>query len=172
MDLGGKTILMVVAPNDFRDEEYFEPKEFFEAQGAKVITASTMPLSTSKAGVTVKIDQMLGEIVSVDYDAVVFVGGSGASVYLAMVKAHKIARDYADAGKVVGAICMAPSILANAGLLEGKRATSFADEKKNLIQRGALFEDKDVVRDGLLITANGFAASRAFAEAVGSALKA
>lgn len=164
--LNNKTVLMVIAPIDFRDEEYFEPKAVLEAAGARVETTSTMAVTTSKAGKTVKADLQLGEIFGVDHDALVFVGGSGAEIYLAMVKVHKLAKDYLEAGKVVGAICIAPAILANAELLKDKQATAFADQQPALKKGGAQFVDKPVVQDGNIITANGPEAATAFGEAL------
>lgn len=166
MSLTGKSILMVIAPENFRDEEYFEPKAIFEQAGATVITTSTMPVTTSKAGKTVPTDIQLGEIFEADHDAIVLVGGSGADIYLAMVKVHTIATAYADQGKVVAAICIAPSILANAGLLDGKKATCFEDQIVNLEDKGATVLDQPVVQDGLIITADGPKAAREFGETI------
>ena len=161
---------MVVAPVDFRDEEYFEPKAILEKNGAVVITASTLPEAVSKEEKTIKTDVMLGEIIEAEYDGIVFVGGSGSSVYFSMEKAHKIARYYLEDGKLVSAICAAPTILANAGLLDGVKATSFLDEKRALEKGGAVFTNETVTVDGNIITANGPKAASAFGDALVAAL--
>jgi protease I len=170
MNLQGKSVLMIVAFNNFRDEEYFEPKSILEKAGVKVFTASTGNEATSKLGKIIKVDMMLGEITEPEQDGVIFVGGEGASIYLSMVKAHKIARSYHEKGKIVAAICLAPSILANAGLLEGKKVTADSEEEKNLVRKGAIFVKEAVVQDGNIITGNGALASKEFGEKIAEAL--
>ena len=92
VDLSGKNIVMVVAPDNFRDEELLEPKGVFEDYGANVVVASK-GVNTAKGmlGAIVDIDVDLADVSVDECDAVVFVGGSGASVYfddpLAIVKA-------------------------------------------------------------------------------------
>jgi len=56
-----------------------------------------------------------------NYDAVVFVGGGGATEYFNDSIAHKIVKESIAKGKVLAAICIAPNILANAGVLKGKK---------------------------------------------------
>ncbi len=170
MNLSGQSVLMIIAPANFRDEEYFEPKQILESAGARVVTASTLPIATSQDGKTQKVDMMLGEILTPDFDAVLFVGGSGSSVYFSMVKAHKIAHQYLDSGKVVGAICAAPTILANAGMLEGKQATSFPDQEAALRKKGANYTGTAIEVDGRIITASGPEAAKQFGNAVAKAL--
>lgn len=166
MNLAGKNILMVVAPEDFRDEEYFVPKDFLEANRATIITASTLPEAKSKKGVMVKVDKMIGEVDDREHDALIFVGGSGAETLFSMIRAHMIAEAMHENGKLIGAICAAPTILARAGLLEGKPATCFPSQRDELKRHGAILKEEDVVitKDGI-ITANGVAASLAFAKA-------
>jgi protease I len=77
-DLTDKTILMVVAPLNFRDEELFVPKEFFEKKGINVVVASgDSGVATGMLGGSINVDIRVSDAVARDYDAVVFVGGSG-----------------------------------------------------------------------------------------------
>ena len=73
-----------------------------------------------------------------------------------------MARSFAEAGKVVAAICIAPVILARAGLLKGKRATVFPDGIPELEKAGAVYTAQSVERDGRIITGNGPEAAEAF----------
>ena len=63
-----------------------------------------------------------------------------------------LVRDAFNQGKVVAAICHAGWMLASAGILKGKKATSYVAIKDDMINAGALWEDSELVRDGNLIT--------------------
>ncbi len=171
MDLAGMDVLMVVASNNFRDEEYLEPAAALARDKDGVLVASARKgVCAGMLGHKVTPDLLLSDVDVSKYAAVIFVGGSGATEYFNEPAAHRIARDAAAQGKLVCAICIAPSILANAGLLKGKKATCFASEKKNLVAKGAQCVDRGVVRDGEFITADGPASARAFAKAICAAL--
>jgi len=168
----GKEVVMIIASKNFRDEEYQEPRRALEDAGATVTVAcSKLAASTGMLGATARPDILTSDVRTADYDAVIFVGGSGASEYFADPTAHAIARE-AAAGKVLGAICIAPSTLANAGVLSGKRATSWESEKGNLTERGATHTGKPVEVDGRIITADGPTSAAAFAEEIIAALSA
>jgi len=170
-DLEGKSIVMIVAHRDFRDEELFEPKSIFEKAGAKVtVASSSLDPAKGMLGATVTPDILLADVKATDYDAVVFVGGSGAKEYWDNRTAHMIARQAFENGSVVGAICIAPVILANAGLLDGRKATVWASDAGRLRAQGAEYTGRDVEADGRIITANGPEAAEKFGLAVASAL--
>ncbi|TET34999.1 MAG: DJ-1/PfpI family protein [Planctomycetota bacterium] len=176
-ELSGKKILMVIAPANFKDDEYSKPRKVFEDKGATVTVAST---STSEAkgvgGTKVTPDKALKDVKAKEYDAIVFVGGPGAKKLFDDSEAHKVAKDAKKEGIVLAAICIAPAILAKAGVLDGKKATIWhakADDGfvKMLKDGGATFTDKDVVTDGKIVTANGPKASEDFAKAIVKLLK-
>ena len=64
----------------------------------------------------------------------------------------ELTRQCHQQGKLIAAICHAPWILISAGLMKGKRATSFAAVRDDLINAGAEFVDMPAVRDGNVIT--------------------
>ena len=157
------SILMVIAPKEFRDEEFLEPKEVFENAGVSVTVASKETDSASGSyGAVVPVDIDISEVDIDDYDAIVFVGGRGSSIYFEDEIALKIARESYDSGKVLGAICIAPSILANADLIGGASVTSFPSQEKHLVDHGASYTGKDVQVDGRIVTANGPQAATEF----------
>lgn len=160
-----RKIVFVVAPEVFRDEEYIEPKTILEQDGIEVVTASTV-VGEIYGKIKIKAQsQMLAKDIKVeDFDGIFFVGGGGASVYFEDKIVHKIAKDFYDAGKLVSAICIAPVILAKAGLLKNKKATVFPDGADILIQNGANYTAKEVEVDGKIITGNGPQAAKSFAE--------
>ncbi len=171
-DLSEKKVLMVVAPENFRDEELKEPMDILTHSGAEVTIASKgVNRVTGMFGAEVKVDKDLAEVNAEDYDAVIFVGGSGADVYFNDSRAHALATNAFKGGKIVGAICIAPSTLANAGLLKGKKATSFSSEKRNLVKNGANYTGAAVECDGRIITGRGPEAAEEFGNEVASALE-
>ena len=170
-DLTGMDVLMVVASRNFRDEEYREPAEALaHAKAGIVVASSSRDVCQGMLGHTVTPELLLSDVDVSNYSAVIFVGGSGASEYFDNPTAHQIAQDTVAQGKLLGAICIAPSTLANAGVLKGKKATCYSSERKNLKTKGAKLVDEPVVRDGDLITADGPDSAHAFGRAVCEAL--
>ena len=167
-----KKVLMVIAPKNFRDEELFHTKEELEKAGLETKVASkTSEEATGMMGKTIKPDIALDDVVAEDFDAIVFVGGSGASVYFDDTLAMDLARTFFQQGKVVAAICIAPSILANAGVLKDKVATAWSSEQGNLEEKGATYSGEAVTVDGKIITASGPKAAREFGKKIAEALK-
>lgn len=165
MRLQGKNVLMVIAANNFRDEEYAEPRKVLEKEGAKVTVAcSTMNTAKGKLGLEVKPDVLISDAKESDYDGIVFVGGGGSQEYFESPVAHNLARGFHARGKLTAAICVAPAILANAGLLKAKRATAFPSSKETLQTRGAVFTGTGVENDGLIVTGSGPEAAKQFGE--------
>jgi len=169
--LKGKKAVMVIAEKNFRDEELFEPKKILEAEGVKVIVVSTsFNIARGMLGGKVKPDMLLSEIKVDDYDAIIFVGGSGASQYWNDSLAHNIVKEAVEKNKVLGAICIAPVTLANAGVLTGKKATVWPSERGKIEAKGAIYTGESVQIEGKIITAEGPQAARKFGEAIAKAL--
>ena len=164
-------ILMVVAPQNFRDEEYQKPRQILEGAGWQVEVASKgVNEAVGMFGAKAKIDKDISQVNIDDYLGVVFVGGTGAAVYFEDQNALSLAKTAFEKGKVVGAICIAPSILANAGILQGKRATAFSSEQENLTLRGAKYTGEPVTVDGKIVTANGPGAAEEFGKKIAEKL--
>jgi protease I len=169
--LTGKKIVMIIASLSFHGTEFEECKEIFDRKGAKIIVASST-LADANSGsfpqMTVKPNILIHDVQVKDYDAVVFIGGFGCTEYFDNPIAHKIARQALEQWKILAAIELAPTILANAGLLNGKKAT--ASRSYILKQRGAIYTGKHIERDGNIITGSGPNAATEFGEAIASAL--
>ena len=106
------------------------------------------------------------------FDRFAFIGGPGAGALKDDSEAIALAQKISESGKVFGAICIAPTILAAAGVLQGKKATVWnknGEEGTFIESHGAEFIDQPVVIDGLLITANGPDAAEEFGKAVAGA---
>jgi protease I len=168
-------LLLIIAPRNFRDEELLVPKQLFEAKGWTVTIASKNlapgESATGMLGARIKPDLDLPAAKASDYDAVIFVGGSGATTYFNDPVAHALAYQAYDSGRVVAAICIAPSILANARVLEGKRATSWPSERENIASKSAGWTGADVEVANRVVTAKGPASARRFAEAIAKLLE-
>ncbi len=167
---------MVIAHRDFRDEEYFIPKRILMIRNFEVVTVST---SNEKAigmhGGEIKIDMIIDDLRPEDFDAVLFIGGAGVIDNIDNPEFHRVAKETIAKGRVLGAICVAPMILAKAGLLNGKKATVWSSPMnknpiKVLEEKGAIYTDETVVIDGKIITANGPLAADQFAQTVAEVL--
>lgn len=170
-----KRIVMIIAPENFRDEEFSIPFAHFQSKGVGVEVASTRTgACTGMAGASADATLSLSEVKASDFDGVVFVGGAGTPILRASQESVRIAKEFASAGKVVSAICWAPTILAKAGALSGKKATAWfgndpeygMDTGKVLERFGAHYSNEPVVADGKFITADGPGSAKKFAEEI------
>ena len=164
---------MIIASSNFRDEEYKEPREILEAQGAKVtVASSTLKGGRGMLGLFVQPDILLNQVEVKDYDAILFIGGSGSSEYWNDKTAHGIAQEAVKQDKVLGAICIAPVTLANAGVLKGKKVTVWPSEGMRIRNLGIQYIPSSVQVDGKIITADGPKSAKAFGEAIVKTLSA
>ncbi len=160
-------ILMLIAPGNFRDEELLVPKREFENAGYKVVVVSKeKKLYRGMLGAEVMPDLALRDVNIDDYIAFVLVGGSGSVVYFEDPEVRDFALRAYKSGKVTSAICLAPVILANAGLLDGRDATAWQGVRADLKKKGANVKNKEVVRDGTLVTGSGPQAAKEFARQI------
>ena len=172
-----KKIAMIIAFQDFRDEEYFIPKSIFLAEGIEVKTFSNKKgEALGSYGGVINVDLTLDDLKISDFDVVIFVGGSGAAKYIEDDKCHQIAQETVSENKVLAAICIAPTILARSGVLKGKKTTVWSSKLdkttvKILKEEGADYQKTPVVQDGKIITASGPEAARKFGETIVRILK-
>ncbi len=170
-------IAMIIAFRNFRDEEYFIPKEVFEKAGAQVTTVSTaVGMAIGSHGGEAEVTSTIDDLDVKSYDAIVFVGGPGSHHLLEDAQVHRIAQEAVKENKVVAAICFAPAILARAGILFGRKATVWSSEidktaVKILQEEGALYRQEPVVVDGKIVTARGPEVAKDFGERVLEVLK-
>ncbi|MHC4640643.1 MAG: DJ-1/PfpI family protein [Planctomycetota bacterium] len=166
-----KQAVMIIGRENFRDEELFETRRVITEAGFKTVVASTRTGAVrGMLGRVAEATILVNELRVDDYDAIIFVGGAGALEYFENRIAWNIARDAVQKRKVLGAICIAPAILANAGLLKGVRVTGFPAERDRLLSAGAFYTGAPVERDGLIITGDGPMASILFGRAIADTL--
>ena len=168
---GAKRAALIVASQNFRDEELFETKRALDAAGVQTVIASTrIGIVRGTLGNIAEANILVGQLRVEDLDAIVFIGGPGAVEYVANPAALNLAREAVRQRKILAAIDTAPSILANAGVLTGVRATSFLSERNRLILAGAVYTGIPVEQDRLIITSSGPVASIQFGRAIADAL--
>jgi 4-methyl-5(b-hydroxyethyl)-thiazole monophosphate biosynthesis len=110
-------------------------------------------------------DATIDTITVDDFDMIVLPGGQpGADNLNGSERVKSLIRDFHGKGKLTGAICAAPYVLANTGILEGRNATSYPSYKEKLA--GAIYQDKTVVEDGSVMTSRGPGTAVFFALAI------
>ena len=164
--------LLIVPEAEFRDEELFETVRVLNEAGIATVVASTKigPLKGVLGGI-VASEVTLEKVQVADYDAVIFIDGPGAVSYFDNTAALGIAKDAATQRRVIGAINLAPAILANAGILNGLRATGYLTQRELIRKAGANYTGVPVERDGYIITASSPSAVVPFARAIVGAIK-
>ncbi len=163
-------VLVVVAEKGFRDEEFEVPYSAFKSAGHEVTVASTGPgVAEGKLGMRVNPDTTVDAVDPSTFDAVVIAGGPGSPTYLWPNKRlYEILRNVNRRGGVVAAICLAPVVLARAGLISGRKCTVFRtpESVREMEMAGGKLQKDHVVVDGRVVTGDGPEAARAFAESV------
>ncbi|MBS3168350.1 DJ-1/PfpI family protein [Candidatus Woesearchaeota archaeon] len=168
MDLKGKKALFIVASRGFRDEELIEPKSILESYGAKCIIANeTGRESVGMLGKVVDASMTLDKVDVNDYDAIIFVGGSGSTVYFTNEKAISIVKQAKIKGKVVAAICLATGLLAKAGIVKDKTVTGWSPEAEELlVDAGGKYTGESVEVSGRMVTGYGPKSAKEFGEKI------
>lgn len=174
-----KKVAFIIAKQNFRDQEFFVPVEILKNNGYEIVVVSNTQKGEKAIGADggeVTVDLELENLNPEEFDMVVFVGGPGALENLDNEVSYKIAQKTVELKKKLAAICIAPTILAKAGVLKGKKATVWSSESYQesievLKENGAEYTGEDVVRDGDLVTANGPAAAEKFGKMLLEVLK-
>lgn len=157
MELSGKKIA-ILATDGFEQSELFEPKEALEKAGATVEVVSLRgpkikAWKETDWGKTLKVDRLIDEVSPEEYDSLMLPGGVINPDRLRREKSVvDFVKSFLTSGKTVAAICHAPQLLIETGLLKGRRLTSYASIKTDLINAGAEWVNEEVVNDHGLVT--------------------
>lgn len=168
-----ENVIFIIPPKDFRDAELLEPVRILEQAGVNVTIASKVAGKVIGAdGTEVTVNLTVDEVNPKDYDAIAFIGGPGMVDYINDEQFINLAVQFNSFNKITSAICVAPMILANAGLLTGKKvtSTSWSTIPKDIENKGAIWSDTSVVSDGNIITASGPKAASEFGQAIVNSL--
>ncbi|GAB2593245.1 type 1 glutamine amidotransferase [Dyella jejuensis] len=156
--LAGKKIA-ALATDGFEYAELTEPKRMLEEAGATVEVIAPGDVKQIKGwkdgdwADAVKVDRSLEQADANDYEALLLPGGvMNPDKLRGKAEAISLVRAFGEAGKPIAAICHGPWTLINAGQVKGRTMTSWPTLQKDLENAGAHWEDREVVRDGNLIT--------------------
>jgi len=145
--------VLILSADNFEDSELLVPYYRFKEEGAEVDVASIKKgRIRGKRGYEVEVDKTLKEINPYDYDVLILPGGKAPETIRKEKEAIEITRHFMEKNKPVSAICHGPQTLITAGLLNGRRATCYESVAQEMKDAGAVYEDKEVVVDGNLVT--------------------
>jgi protease I len=148
----------ILATDGFEKSELIEPKRQLEKAGAEVEILSLQAGSIKSWdekdwGEAVRVDLTVAEADIDGYDALVLPGGQMNPDLLRVDDAAvQFIRDFAATGKPLAAICHAPWLLIEAGVINGRKVTSYHSISTDVKNAGGLWQDDSVVVDGSLIT--------------------
>jgi protease I len=153
MELDGKRVA-ILAEQQYEDQELWYPLFRLREAGAEVFVVGTGTADEyqSKHGYTVKVDGEAETVNAAQFDAVIIPGGYAPDHMRRSPAMIRLVREAHEQGKIVAAICHAGWMLASAGIAEGRTLTCFKSIKDDLVNAGANYVDREVVRDGNLIT--------------------
>ncbi|MEM1506861.1 MAG: type 1 glutamine amidotransferase domain-containing protein [Candidatus Bathyarchaeia archaeon] len=170
--LENRRVAIIVA-HEFEDVELLYPFLRLSEEGAEVVIVpverglhprpsvkgkpvtgrygTPIPLEVFEEGGRYAI-KGINEINLDDFDALIFPGGFSPDSLRITPEVLELVRKAYERGKILAAICHGPQILISAGLVKGKRVTSYAAVKDDLVNAGAIFVDEPAIRDGNIIT--------------------
>jgi 4-methyl-5(b-hydroxyethyl)-thiazole monophosphate biosynthesis len=145
----------------FEEIEAVTPVDLLRRAGMDVVTAALGGTRRvcGRCGVTIEADALLGEVEADSFDLLVIPGGPGVAVLRADGRPAALAARFNAAGKTVGAICAAPLVLHDAGVLAGRRFTAHFSTSSELPHSESA---EEVVVDGTVITSRGAGTALAF----------
>lgn len=158
-----KKRVLCLLNDGFEEIEVVTPVDLLRRADITVVLASLgVKTATGRGGIRIEADVLLANIDSSGFDLLLIPGGPGVGAMRRDGRAAALAGDFAAAGKPIAAICAAPLVLMDAGLLEGRRFTAYHSVCEEL--GGGL--DERVVVDEPLITSRGAGTAVDFALAI------
>jgi protease I len=170
MNLEGKRVAILLEQL-YEDSEYWYPYYRFQEAGAKVsVVAPEIKEYRSKHGVAAVSDLAASDARPSDFDAIIIPGGYSPDHMRRSADLVDFLKKSYEQGKIIAAICHGPWMLASIGAAKGKTLTSFFSIKDDLVNAGAQYVDREVVRDGNIITSRSPADLPAFSREIIAAL--
>ncbi len=162
-----KTVLLLLSPG-FEELEAVAPLDLLRRAGIEVVSASTTPelWVEGSHGIRIQADATLDASLLQDYDMIVVPGGPGVDGLRKDPRVLELLRRNHSLGKPLAAICAAPLVLLDAGLIQGRVMTSFPGSQEELEPSLKEYSQDRVVVDGPFITSRGAGSSEEFALAI------
>ena len=172
MTLHGKRIAILVE-DLYQDQEVWYPYYRFQEAGAQVVFVGTGSNTEykSKFGYPLTPQTTAEKVSAREFDGVIVPGGYAPDMLRRYPAVIRFVQEAHQQGKVIGAICHAGWVLCSADILRGKTVTCFSAIKDDVVNAGATFVDREVVRDGNLITSRKPDDLPAFTRAIIDALQ-
>lgn len=144
---------LVISADGFEDMELFYPiYRMREAGWAVTLAAPHKAEITGKHGYCVMADTAITSIIAKNYDILVLPGGKAPEKLRKNQEVLAIVNHFFENCKPVAAICHGPQVLISAGVMKGRKSTSWPELKDELVAAGAVYSDAPVVVDGILVT--------------------
>ncbi|MBI1973569.1 DJ-1/PfpI family protein [Candidatus Micrarchaeota archaeon] len=148
--------VLVIPQKDFQDEEYFEPRKTLEREGIITFIACKEKTGATSSKKALELPNMrLEEIQTWYLHGILIVGGPGCEQYYNDDYLFKIIRQFAKENRIIAASSNAIPVLANAGILDGKKVTGHPSVKNLVEAKGAKFTGAPVEVDGMIVTCKG-----------------
>lgn len=147
------TVLVPLAEG-FEEIEAFAPVDLLRRAGIEVTTAALAPgiHVTGRSGITAHADKSLADVMATDFDLIFLPGGAGTKHLRADPRVRELVLKQHQAGRWLAAICAAPTVLNDCGLLAGRRYTAHFSVANEL---PAILSGERVVTDGKITTSRG-----------------
>jgi protease I len=143
----------IIATQDFEESELTEPKKALEAAGATTVVISSKPgkiqaVRHDEKSIQVDVDKTFDQVQPSEFDAVQIPGGAlNADTLRVIPEAQEFVRQMDRSGKPIAVICHGPWLLVSAGLVRGRKMTSYHTIQDDIRNAGAQWQDSECVRD-------------------------
>jgi len=146
--------VLAILPEGFEEIEAIAPIDLLRRAGCHVTVAAlgTSPHVTGRCNITMHADATLNESEKKTYDLIFLPGGPGVLNLRGDMRVRELVQQQAASGRWLAAICAAPTVLNDAGVLDGHRYTAHFSVAKELPH---ILKDERVVVDGKIITSRG-----------------
>jgi protease I len=154
MSLKGKRVA-ILAEQDFEDVELTEPLKAMKGAGAQIFivgSGSQTSYQGKRGKATIKVDIDADKVRAEDFDAIIIPGGYAPDKMRLHQPMIDLVKKAHDLGKVIAAVCHGPQLLISAGIVSGRRLTSWPSVAIDLKNAGAIWVDEPLVKDGNIIT--------------------
>ena len=154
MVLAGRSVLLLAA-DEFEDMELLYPLYRLREEDVAVTVAGLddQPVRGKKGHGPVPVDCPVGQVAADDFDALVIPGGYAPDKLRRSEAVLALVRAFDDAGKPIAFICHAGWVPISAKIVKGRRATSVAAIRDDMVNAGTDWVDEATVVDGNLISA-------------------
>ena len=153
--MGPQRIRVAILIEDlYQDQEVWYPYYRLKEAGADVVLVGTgsKPEYKGKYGYPATADTTIERVSAREFGGVIVPGGYAPDLLRRYPRVIQFVTEAHQQGRIIGAICHAGWVLRSAGIFKGKTATCFSAIKDDLVNAGAIYVDREVVRDGNLVT--------------------